>query len=61
MYSARHFQKLLAQHPPNATSRQSLQGWACNVHNLVNVRLEKAEFNCSMVAEHWQCGCAEDG
>ncbi|TPX44086.1 hypothetical protein SeMB42_g01338 [Synchytrium endobioticum] len=57
---ARHFQKLLTEHPPNATSRQTLQQWACDVHNLVNARLEKPQFNCSLVEEAWKCGCSED-
>jgi hypothetical protein len=29
----------------------------CSVHNMVNVRLGKAEFDCSKLDETYDCGC----
>jgi hypothetical protein len=57
---ARHFQRILSKHPPNVTSRAGASLWACQVHNLVNERLEKPQFDCSKVSEVWKCGCADD-
>lgn len=57
---AEHFQKLLAKHPPQVSSRNTASQWACYVHNQVNERLGKEIFDCNTVAEHYKCGCAED-
>ena len=57
---AQHFQKILARHPPDTRSREAASQWACKVHNLVNERLLKPQFDCSKVQDTWKCGCAED-
>ncbi|RKP13783.1 ERV/ALR sulfhydryl oxidase domain-containing protein, partial [Piptocephalis cylindrospora] len=57
---AKHFQQLLKIHPPQTGSRDEVTQWACKVHNIVNERLDKPQFNCSLVLETWKCGCAED-
>jgi hypothetical protein len=57
---ARHFQKILQRNPPDVSSRQSASQWACKVHNLVNERLGKPQFDCSKVADVWKCGCADE-
>ncbi|KAG9248421.1 ERV/ALR sulfhydryl oxidase domain-containing protein [Calycina marina] len=57
---ARHFQKLLAKFPPQVTSRSSAAAWACHVHNQVNIRLKKEEFDCSKIGDFYDCGCADD-
>ncbi|KAI9199443.1 ERV/ALR sulfhydryl oxidase domain-containing protein [Polychytrium aggregatum] len=57
---ARHFQKILRANPPDVSSRDAASQWACKVHNLVNKRLGKPQFDCSTVAEIWKCGCAEE-
>lgn len=54
---ARHFQTLLTESPPKVESRDAVSQWACEVHNKVNMRLEKPKFNCSEVLSHWKCGC----
>lgn len=55
---ARHFQKLLAQYPPQVSGRNAASGWACHVHNQVNKRLKKPQFDCSKL--DYDCGCGED-
>jgi FAD-linked sulfhydryl oxidase len=46
-------------HPPEKAveqGRTSLERWLCEVHNEVNVRLGKEEFNCDSVPERWRDG-----
>ncbi|KAI1495827.1 ERV/ALR sulfhydryl oxidase domain-containing protein [Biscogniauxia marginata] len=57
---ARHFQKLLAQYPPQTSSRNAAAAWACFVHNQVNERLKKPSFNCNNIGDFYDCGCGED-
>ncbi|GJJ74314.1 FAD-linked sulfhydryl oxidase [Entomortierella parvispora] len=57
---ANHFQRMLKDHPPQTSSRAALSNWACSIHNIVNIRLGKAEFDCSTLENVYQCGCAED-
>ncbi|KAF9086513.1 hypothetical protein BGX23_008816 [Mortierella sp. AD031] len=57
---ADHFQAMLKQHPPQTSSRAALSNWACSVHNIVNIRLGKAEFDCSTLADIYKCGCADE-
>lgn len=55
---ARHFQGLLAKYPPQVGGRNAASGWACFVHNVVNKRLKKPEFDCTKL--DYDCGCGED-
>ncbi|KAI1641617.1 ERV/ALR sulfhydryl oxidase domain-containing protein [Daldinia loculata] len=59
---ARHFQKLLAQYPPQVSSRSAAAGWACFVHNQVNERLKKPIFDCTpeKLGDFYECGCGDD-
>lgn len=57
---ARHFQKLLKKFPPQVGSRSSAAVWACRVHNEVNKRLKKDQFDCSKIGDFYDCGCADD-
>ncbi|KAF9281933.1 hypothetical protein BGZ68_006308 [Mortierella alpina] len=57
---ATHFQKLLKDHPPQTSSRASLSNWCCSVHNMVNKRLDKPDFDCSTLADVYKCGCADE-
>jgi FAD-linked sulfhydryl oxidase len=57
---AAHFRELLKDNPVDATNNRRLSLWLCGVHNLVNARLGKAEFPCTLqaLAEKWgSCGC----
>ena len=57
---AAHFQRLLVKLPPRVGNREEVIQWTCEIHNLVNERLEKPVFNCSTVGDMWKCGCAEE-
>ncbi|AEO67865.1 uncharacterized protein THITE_2117004 [Thermothielavioides terrestris NRRL 8126] len=59
---ASHFQKLLKKFPPQTSSRNAAAGWACFVHNEVNKRLKKEQFDCNKIGDFYDCGCGdEDG
>lgn len=58
---AAHFRKLLADFPPQTSSRNAAAGWACFVHNQVNERLHKPEFDCTKIGDFYDCGCGEEG
>lgn len=57
---ARHFQKLLKKYPPQVGSRQIAAGWGCHIHNKVNERLDKPEYDCTKILEDYDCGCGDD-
>ncbi|KAJ1327438.1 FAD-linked sulfhydryl oxidase [Microdochium nivale] len=57
---ARHFQGLLVKYPPQTSSRNVAAGWACHVHNQVNKRLKKPEFDCNNIGDFYDCGCGDD-
>ncbi|EGV61191.1 hypothetical protein CANTEDRAFT_116630 [Yamadazyma tenuis ATCC 10573] len=57
---ARHFQGLLKKYPPQVTNRKTAAIWGCHVHNKVNERLGKPEFDCTTILEDYDCGCGSD-
>jgi FAD-linked sulfhydryl oxidase len=62
-HCASHLQSDLVDHPPNLKSRQEFSDWMCQMHNRVNARLGKPEFDCSKVFERWRKGtpdCTRD-
>lgn len=46
----------LKTNQPDTSSRHALSQWFCRLHNQVNVRLGKPEFDCSRVDERWKDG-----
>ena len=46
----------LQTHPPDTSNRYSFCQWMCHMHNEVNRRLGKKEFDCSKVDERWLDG-----
>ncbi|KAL9939376.1 hypothetical protein V8E36_002189 [Tilletia maclaganii] len=54
---ASHFQALLAELPPQTSSRMAVSLWLCAVHNRVNAQLGKKEFDCSQLDATYDCGC----
>lgn len=42
--------------PPDTSSRSALSLWFCRIHNFVNAKLGKPEFDCSRVDERWRDG-----
>lgn len=57
---ARHFHKLLTLYPPQLSSRTTAAMWGCDLHNKVNKRLGKADYDCTTVLEDYDCGCGAD-
>lgn len=57
---ARHFQQLLQKYPPQTASRKNAALWGCHVHNKVNDRLGKPEYDCTTILEDYDCGCGSD-
>ncbi|KAL6451429.1 ERV2 FAD-linked sulfhydryl oxidase ERV2 [Candida maltosa Xu316] len=57
---ARHFTKLLAKYPPQTSSRKTAALWGCHVHNIVNEKLKKPEYDCTTILEDYDCGCGDD-
>lgn len=45
---------------PQTSSRKSASLWLCSMHNLVNARLGKEEFDCNMLEGTYDCGCGEE-
>jgi len=35
--------------------------WLCHVHNLINARLGKEEFDCLLLNDVYDCGCGPEG
>ncbi|XP_068002613.1 FAD-linked sulfhydryl oxidase ALR-like [Melanerpes formicivorus] len=46
----------LRRSQPDTSSRSSFSRWLCLLHNEVNRKLGKAEFDCSRVDERWRDG-----
>ncbi|CAX40708.1 FAD-linked sulfhydryl oxidase, putative [Candida dubliniensis CD36] len=57
---ARHFTKLLAKYPPQTKNRKTAALWGCYVHNIVNEKLHKPEYDCTTILEDYDCGCGDD-
>ncbi|KAG7817383.1 hypothetical protein KL928_004118 [Ogataea angusta] len=57
---ARHFAVLLDKYPPQLSSRKTAALWGCHIHNQVNLRLHKQEYDCSNILEDYDCGCGQD-
>jgi len=46
----------LITHPPRVTSSEEFSTWMCEMHNRVNVKLGKPEFDCTKVFMRWKDG-----
>lgn len=57
---AEHFRHVIDKYPPQVSSRSAAAAWACHVHNVVNERLHKAQFDCAQIGDFYDCGCADD-
>lgn len=42
--------------PPKLQSQDELSQWLCRLHNKVNLKIGKPEFDCSKVNERWRDG-----
>lgn len=54
-----HFKKMIDKHPPVDTNRHDVVMYVCQLHNIVNERLNKPIFDCSKAFDFWggDCGC----
>ncbi|KAJ2906106.1 hypothetical protein MKZ38_003143 [Zalerion maritima] len=57
---AEHFRMMLQKYPPQTSSRNAAAGWACFVHNIVNERIHKPEFDCNTIGDFYDCGCGDE-
>ncbi|CAN6654597.1 FAD-linked sulfhydryl oxidase Erv2p [Trichomonascus vanleenenianus] len=57
---AEHFQEMIKKYPPQTSTREHASQWGCHVHNIVNKRLGKPEFDCFAIANKYSCGCNEE-
>lgn len=55
-YCAKEFRDDIRELPPRLQSRKALAEWFCEIHNRVNVKLNKPVFDCSKVDERWRTG-----
>ena len=53
---AQDLQERLKKSPPVTKNRVELSQWLCRIHNEINERLGKEEFDCSKVDERWRDG-----
>ncbi|XP_055627693.1 FAD-linked sulfhydryl oxidase ALR [Toxorhynchites rutilus septentrionalis] len=58
-YCAKDFQNELKDSPPETKSQHTLSQWLCRIHNKVNRKLGKPEFDCTNVNERWRDGPAD--
>ena len=51
---------MLDSHPFKGGSKTAAMQYLCSLHNIVNERLKKPIFDCSVVGKYWSskdCGC----
>ena len=53
---AKDLQEQLKETPPETDSQYKLSQWFCKVHNLVNKKLDKPQFDCKLVDQRWRDG-----
>ena len=58
---ALNFLALTQEHPPVLTSRAELSIWLCKLHNIVNQKLGKPSFTCTLknLDQRWRKGPIE--
>jgi FAD-linked sulfhydryl oxidase len=52
-WCAEHLSGYIQREPPKVQSRTEISQWMCEMHNEVNDRLGKPQFDCSRVLERW--------
>jgi mitochondrial FAD-linked sulfhydryl oxidase len=55
-YCASDLREDLKVNPPQTKSQTELSQWLCRLHNRVNVKLGKPEFDCAKVNQRWRDG-----
>lgn len=57
---AAHFMALLDEWPVQTSSRKAASLWLCHLHNQVNTRLLKPQFDCATLDAAYDCGCGPE-
>jgi FAD-linked sulfhydryl oxidase len=55
-YCADRTNEELDRNPPRTSSQRDFSLWMCEIHNEVNERLNKPQFDCSKINERWRDG-----
>lgn len=55
-FCARDLQRDLKEDPPKLGSKKEFAQWMCDLHNKVNEKTGKPQFDCSKVFERWRDG-----
>ena len=55
-HCADDLKKDLKDDPPKVKTGKEFANWVCQLHNKVNVKLGKPEFDCSQVYQRWKDG-----
>ncbi|CAH0546053.1 unnamed protein product [Brassicogethes aeneus] len=55
-HCAEEFREELKQFPPKTESQEALSQWLCKIHNVINVKTGKKEFDCTKVNQRWRDG-----
>lgn len=53
---AEDIRKRICRNQPDTSTRTCLTQWLCRLHNEVNRKLGKPDFDCSKVDERWRDG-----
>ncbi len=50
---------MIDENPIRAKTREELVTYICDIHNIVNRRLNKTEYDCKKAFDIWggDCGC----
>jgi len=51
---ARHFADIVSRHPPDVSNGLAFEKWLCTTHNEVNLRLDKEQFDCTLIHTRWR-------
>ncbi len=51
--------EMIEQNPPKSKTREELVYYMCDIHNIVNKRLNKPIYDCKKAFDIWgsDCGC----
>ena len=58
-FCAKDLRKDLKQDPPKVASREEFADWMCRLHNKVNEKTGKRQFDCSKVFQRWKDGWSD--
>ncbi|KAH3861947.1 FAD-linked sulfhydryl oxidase ALR-like [Dreissena polymorpha] len=55
-YCAEDLRETMKKYEPQTGSQEDFSQWMCKMHNIVNVKLGKPEFDCGLVNQRWRDG-----